>query len=294
MEQPTRYNLVDSDISAQTAWTIAKDSSSIRYIIIIDGDSQDYFAYELKRAASELKVMVPQLLKSVYFIKYTVARSGQETAVTVHTNGRRVTTRIPSAASILRIIHNEILRLPSNVLYSSRIFLCPLISPCSYLRILDPMIYSNAVFCLSVGAVVKSIIGSGDVNGADYPQYAVDAQDFTIEKIVREFYHYKHSNDLSAAGACSRFIALMRSQHMDSVIKILRDPRFELLTNMRFNPWLYEFEQLASTGKCRMLINRHECPRPRCRGMNYCIEHMCTDCSPTCRHVRDQPTVYTE
>jgi hypothetical protein len=102
----------------------------------------------------------------------------------------------------------------------------------------------------------------------NYPGYEVVSDD-VIEAVARYCRELAPRNDWYIGGI-DKYIE--RQTGIDPKL-VMRDPRFELITQMRFNPWVLQFELLRDNGHCCALKNSEQCAGRRVAGSRYCNLH---------------------
>ena len=249
-----------------------------KFLILVDLLTVKYFDYELNRACSEIRLICPDVIDHMYIIKFSVVNGVRGHVLNVITPERTCTTRLGKSyefSSVVKILHQEIQRIPDDQRNLMKMVGCSPSLSCSYLRIYDPITYANMVFCESVGHVINMCAG---INYISYrAQMYRDAWIESVAKLVVSSATFAYITGVQTL-LKTRFPGL-------DIITILRDPRFEQITNLRFNPWLRTFETLPENDRCISLFNNEQCRNLKLPSMNYCSTHACYVCTYQCRHI---------
>ena len=268
-----QQRFVDNRAPAQKSHHTVK-----RFLVIVDISAVRYFDYELKRACSEIRLICPDVVDHMHIIKFSIVNSTRGNVLNVITLERTCTTRLGESyefSTVVKILHREIQRIPDDQRNIMKMIGCSPSLSCSYLRIYDPITYANMVFCESVGHVINICFG---INYISYrAQMYRDAWIESVAKLVVSSAIIAYTTGVQAL-LKTRFPGL-------DIIAILRDPRFEQITNLRFNPWLCTFETLPENARCISLFNNEQCRNLKLPSMNYCSAHACDVCTYQCRHI---------
>jgi hypothetical protein len=263
---------------------ITTEHAQKRFIVIVDSMTVQYFDYELERACSEIRLINPKAAECMYIIKFSVSSTDNGNMLRVITPARVCTLNIGATyefSHVVKILHREIQQIPSDIRNSTKIIGCSPTLSCTYLRILDPITYANMMFSESVGHLINLCFDLNYIPRTPLPGLYRDSCIEEIAKVV--------INGIN--GGSIRYYSVEVQNYFAekypsiNAIVVFRDPRFEWITNLRFNPWLYSFESIQDNGRCISLFNKSQCVHRKLTSLNYCSVHMCGMCTYACRHI---------
>lgn len=247
-------------------------------IILVDLDQTIYLEYELDRAFSEMRLSHPFARNDLYIIKFGIVHTHKNMTLSVVTPERNCTAILGNTyeiSTVLKLLHREIQRSP--IITYARIYGCS--SSCNYMKIHNSVCYSNMVCCESVEHMISMCFGISYCGSIFRESY----RDTVIENIANFIVVWAPQYDYFFDPCLKNFLTVKFPSV--SIVSVLRDPRFEFITKLRFDPWLGMFEILRDNGKCVALFNKRQCGNKKLAGVNYCEEHKCRYCTITCRHV---------
>lgn len=259
---------------------IAAEQVPKRFIAIVDSMTVQYFDYELERACSEIRLINPKAAECMYIIKFSVTPTYSGNVLRVVTPARVCTMVLGATydfSHIVKILHREIQQIPSDVRNSAKIIGCSPTLSCTYLRIVDPITYAHMLFSESVGHLINLCF---DINYIPRKSLPGLYRDSCIEEIA---------NDV-VGSMIRHYSTNVQNYFADKypsidIVVVFRDPRFEWITSLRFNPWLCQFESIDDNGRCISLFNKSQCVHCKIAPLNYCSAHMCDSCTYACRHI---------
>lgn len=182
-----------------------------RYVVVVDLDTIPQFDYEIKRAFDEIQLLSPKAADSMFVI----------TVATAPGNIIRVTTpystSIDNFTEVAVYVHKEL----SKYKIDSRIIICSTTTLALYLKSID-IAYSNVVSCISTAHLVRTCF---EINYPDYKCFSDTVIENLFAIVGRDVEFH------SIRGVINKYFG--PDGHT-----ALRDPRFEVISGVRYNPWL--------------------------------------------------------
>ena len=252
--------------SAQYNQASKKWSTVSAPLVIVDLDTIPYFDYEIKRAFEEIQLIHPKAADRLFVMTVKTTKTLDSTVVRIGTP-YSISVNTASNNTVAGMIHQELLKY--NI--ESSIIVCSASTLALSLKIIDLSSYKNIISCVSTAHLVRTCF---EIN---YPDY-MHVPDETIGKlhaVVSQYMAEPHFYPVKA------YI----ENRIDGY-HAMRDPRLELISGFRFNPWLLSFENIKHNGCCSQLIQGRQCSNKRYAGLNYCAEHKCDICNQVCYHSR--------
>lgn len=258
--EPEQKTQIKKVISAGDICQVTdKQAIGAKFVVAVDLNSIPHFDYEIKRAFDEIRLLAPDAAENMFII----------TLATLPGNIIRVTT--PYSISVNDFtgeafhLHNEL----SKYKIDSQIIICSTGPLALQLKFLDRNMYSGVINCLSTAHLIRTCFN------IYYPDYKRVSDILTEQLSVV----VKNEDDFLLARKI-----ILKYFGQDGCAA-LRDPRFEMISGVRYNPWLASFELLVHNGLCSRLADGKQCGNVRSPGMNYCEDHKCKTCDRNCQHV---------
>lgn len=263
--EPPRKPIMKRAGSAPSLGTLI--SVNAPFILMVDLNSFPYFEYEIKRAMDEINLNDPNAISKIYIMTISVTTmSGRPVIRCTYPDFVNIDIM---HLSIADYVHNQLMKHDT---CNSRIVIYTYTDIGEYLHRLDLVKYENIICCNSMERLMEVCYGIA------YPQTNLYYNDVILEQLSHKII------TLVNDGLCY-YSDIKHALSLNIDIKsAVRDPRFELISALRFNLWLNLFEKLQPNAFCCRLVRNKQCPNMKDPGLNYCSAHKCTLCDQDCRH----------
>jgi hypothetical protein len=250
-------------------------------IVIIDLSVIKYFDYQLNRAFNDIRLIYPDARNTLYMITYTLVNEDHKCKLVITTPDKKYSYDINAQSLLFLDLVDRLLKL-SGLLHAVKIITCIPSRHSKYLYKIDPETYSDAIPCYSFGHMINKCFNLCYVKRITYYKHSCDLVIERISKVLVNLipkYNYLYHADIEKQ--------VQAMYEKIDVKRIIRDPRFEIITHLSFNPWLMTFEILPDNGKCITIVDDQQCNNAALPDILYCSAHKCLKCEKNnnCRHV---------